>query len=118
MKLSKVGKTSQKCAWTAVATRASSKKFVNFRLTTKVHELYCGSAKVHELLLSFFALPAGELKFMNFTAKFMNFTLKFMNLEVHELYEYYNPRTACRSKGGRFYEGKPSELWLGVSFLP
>ena len=29
---------------------------------------------------------------MNFTAKFMNFTLKFMNLEVHELYEYCNPR--------------------------
>ena len=95
MKLSKVGKTSQKCAWTAVATRASSKKFVNFRLTTKVHELYCGSAKVHELFVSLFAPPAGPgggLKFMNFTAKFMNFTLKFMNLEVHELYEFYNPR--------------------------
>ena len=26
-------------------------------------------------------------------------------------------RNACRSKGGRFYEGKPSELWLVVSLL-
>ena len=60
MKLSKVGKTSQKCAWTAVATRASSKKFVNFRLTTKVHELYCGSAiKFMNFIVSLFAPIAG-----------------------------------------------------------
>ena len=74
MKLSKVGKTSQKCAWTAVATRASSKKFVNFRL---------GSSTT--------------VKFMNFIAvqlKFMNFVYHFSRarrawggvVKDHELY--------------------------------